>query len=382
MDKHPRVDSHPIQFVDLKRQYSEHREELEQAVLRALARGDYILGEDTRLFEQEFAEFLAPAEQLNCIGVADGTDALHLALLAVGIQPGDEVIVPANTFIASVLAISNCGAKPVLVDCDPEYYTIDVNKVERAITRKTKAILPVHLYGHPADMDALMEIARAHNLFVIEDTAQAHGAKYKGRTCGTIGDAGCFSFYPGKNLGAYGDGGAVVTRDSRLAETLCLLRNYGQRRKYVHDLKGFNSRLDTVQAAILRVKLKYLADWNQKRVHAASRYSELLVDSKLQTPKVAPWANPVWHLYVVATENRDALQLHLSNAQIYTGIHYPIPIHRQAAYADLGYSLGDFPVAEYASNHILSLPLFPEIREDEISTVVSEITKGLESGSR
>ena len=355
-----------IQFVDLLRQYHDLNPEMDAAILRAVGRGDYVLGEDLREFEKEFAAF---NDIPFCLGVGDGTDALHIALLALGVGAGDEVIVPANTYIASVLAISNTGARPVLVDCEPDFYEMDVRAVERALTPRTKAIMPVHLYGHPADMDAILRIARDRKLFIVEDTAQGHGATCSGRICGTIGDIGCFSFYPGKNLGAYGDGGAVVTRNPALAEKVALLRNYGQKVKYVHTLKGFNSRLDTVQAAILRVKLKHLARWNEQRRLAAARYGELLAGAKLGLPKVAAWANPVWHLYVVQTPDRARLQEALNAEGIQHGIHYPIPIHLQEAYRDLGHTTGSFPVAEALASRILSLPMFPEIREDELERV-------------
>ena len=360
-----------IQFVDLLRQYHDLKPEIDAAMLCAVGRGDFILGEDTREFEKEFAAF---NDVPHCIGVGDGTDALHLSLLALGIGPGDEVIVPAHTFIASVLAISGTGARPVLVDCDADFYTMDPRAVERALTPRTKALLPVHLYGHPADMDPLLEIAKDRNLSVVEDTAQGHGATYKGRLCGTMGDVGCFSFYPGKNLGAYGDGGAVVTRNGGLADKISLLRNYGQKVKYVHTMKGFNSRLDTVQAAILRVKLRHLAKWNDQRRSAAASYGRMLAGAKLAVPKVAPYANPVWHLYVIQTDDRPALQRALDAANIAHGIHYPIPIHLQEAYMDLGYAEGAFPVTEALAARILSLPMFPELRPAEIESVVRAIT--------
>ncbi|MBS0656738.1 MAG: DegT/DnrJ/EryC1/StrS family aminotransferase [Verrucomicrobia bacterium] len=358
----------PIQFVDLKRQYRNLQPEMDAAVLRALGRGDYILGEDTREFEKEYAQFIGAA---HCLGVGDGTDALHLALLAAGVGAGDEVIVQANTYIASVLAISLAGATPVLVDCDPETYNLDLAAVERALTPRTKALLPVHLYGQPADLDPLLAIARDRKLAVIEDVAQAHGAKYKGRTVGTFGDVGCFSFYPGKNLGAYGDGGAVVTNSPALAERLSLLRNYGQKVKYVHLVRGFNSRLDTVQAAILRVKLPHLARWNEQRRAAAALYTELLAGTRLVLPKVAPWAEPVWHLYVVQTDDRAGLQAALDAEGIQHGIHYPVPVHLQEAYRDLGHREGSFPVTEAMAPRLLSLPMFPEITEEEVRRVAA-----------
>ena len=272
-----------IQFVDLNRQYLSLKAEIDEAILRS-GRGDYILGEDTLEFEKEFAAFLGVP---HCIGVGDGTNALHLTLRTMGIGAGDEVILPANTFIATALAVSNAGATPVLVDCERKFYNIDVSAIEAAITPRTKAIIPVHLYGQPADMDPILQIARARKLRVIEDAAQAHGATYKDRPCGSIGDAGCFSFYPGKNLGAYGDGGAIVTRDALLAEKIRHLRNWGQKEKYVHTEKGYNSRLDTVQAAVLRVKLRRLREWNQRRRNAAAQYTALLKDAGLTLPNVA-----------------------------------------------------------------------------------------------
>ena len=357
-----------IQFVDLVRQYQNLKPELDAAMLRVAGRGDFILGEDVREFEKEFAAF---NQVPFCIGVANGTDALHLALLALGIGTGDEVIVPANTFIASVLAISQTGARPVLVDCEPDYSTLDVKAVERALTPRTKAIMPVHLYGHPADMDPLLQIAKQRKLFIIEDAAQAHGATYKGRLCGTMGDIGCFSFYPGKNLGAFGDGGAVVTRNAQLAEKVSLLRNYGQKVKGLHSIKGFNSRLDTVQAAILRVKLKHLANWNEQRRAAAARYGRLLSGTQLGLPKVAPWASPIWHLYVVQSDDRPRLQQALDAANISHGIHYPVPVHLQECYRELGHGPGSFPVAETLASRIVSLPIFPEITEEELQRVAA-----------
>lgn len=345
---------------------------MDAAILRAVGRGDYILGHDTREFEKEFAAFNGAP---YCLGVSDGTDALHLALLALGLGPGDEVIVQANTFIASVLAISCTGAKPVFVDCEPEFSQIDVRAIERALTPRTKAIMPVHLYGHPADMDPILEIARTRKLFVVEDTAQGHGATYKGRICGTMGDIGCFSFYPGKNLGAYGDGGAIVTRDPDLAEKISLLRNYGQKVKYHHASRGYNSRLDTVQAAVLRVKLPHLARWNEQRRAAAARYQSLLGSSNLTLPNTAAWANPVWHLYVVQTDDRNGLQARLTADNISHGIHYPVPIHLQEAYRELGHKQGDFPTAEHLAGRILSLPIFPELTEDEQKRVAHSILR-------
>jgi dTDP-4-amino-4,6-dideoxygalactose transaminase len=357
-----------IQFVDLQAQYRGIQAEVDEAVRRVLSRCEFILGEDVRLFEEEFAAFCGAP---HCVSVANGTDALHLALLACGVGPGDEVITCAHTFIATVLAIAQTGARPVLVDCDPRSYTIDVTRIERALTPRTKAIMPVHLYGQPADMDPILDLARQRRLFVIEDAAQAHGAEYQGRRCGTMGDAAGFSFYPGKNLGAYGDGGAVVTTRPDLAEKVWLLRNYGQKVKYEHTCKGFNSRLDTLQAAILRVKLRRLEAWNEARRVAAARYDRLLAGSGLVLPHVEPYAKPVFHLYVVQTPDRQKLQASLDAAQVSHVIHYPVPVHLQPAFADLGYARGRFPVCEALAPKIISLPMFPEITEAQQARVAA-----------
>ncbi len=302
-----------------------------------------------------------------------GTSALELALRAFDIGPGDEVITAANTFIATALAVSYVGAKPVLVDADPQTHTLDVACVRDAITPRTRAIIPVHLYGHPADMDPLLALARENSLIVIEDACQAHGARYKGQRVGSLGHAAAFSFYPAKNLGAYGDAGAVVTNDPKIDEKLRMLRNYGSREKYVHDMQGFNRRLDTLQAAVLRVKLKYLDQWNEARRAHAARYAELLADSGVAAPQAADYAEPIWHLYVIRSQARDALRKHLTQRGIATGIHYPIPIHEQAAYADLGYKRGTFPVTERASDEILSLPMYAELTDAQIGQVAQAI---------
>jgi dTDP-4-amino-4,6-dideoxygalactose transaminase len=357
-----------IPFVDLQTQYQTLKAEIDAAIGAVLTRGDFILGGDVGKFEEEFAAFCGVT---HCLGVANGTDALKLALEACGIGSGDEVITTAHTYIATALAISQCGATPVLVDCEPDYMLIDTSKIESAITPKTKAILPVHLYGQSADMDPIMEIARRHKLIVLEDACQAHGATYKGRTCGSIGDIAAFSFYPGKNLGAYGDGGAVTTNNDELADRVKLLRNYGQRVKYEHLVKGGNSRLDTVQAAVLRVKLRHLADWNLKRANGAAMYGMALAGTHLTLPRVAPWGTHVFHLYVVRTKDRAGLMTSLDAANSQHGIHYPIPIHRQAAMADLGYGAGRFPVAEELAPEILSLPMFPEISQAQIDRVAA-----------
>lgn len=359
-----------IPFVDLAAQYRSIRSDVDAAMAGVLSRGDFILGQDVRLFEQEFAAYCGAT---HCLGVASGTDALRIALQACGIGRGDEVITTAHTFIATVLAIAETGATPVLVDCDPVYGLIDVSQIEGAITPRTKAILPVHLYGQAADMDPILEIARAHGLVVVEDACQAHGALYKGRRCGAIGDIGTFSFYPGKNLGAYGDGGAVTTSRADLADRVTLLRNYGQRVKYEHLEKGGNSRLDTLQAAVLRVKLRHLDDWNASRRRAAASYGRALADTGLGLPQVVPYGTHIFHLYVVRTPDRAGLQRRLDAAKVQHGIHYPIPVHRQKAMADLGYGEGRFPVAEALAPQTLSLPMFPELSDAQIERIASVI---------
>jgi dTDP-4-amino-4,6-dideoxygalactose transaminase len=357
-----------IHFVDLQVQYQLLKPEIDAAIAKVCQRGDFILGEEVKLFEEEFAAF---CQARRCVAVANGTEALHLALLACGVGAGDEVITCAHTFIATVVAIHASGATPVLVDCDPRYYTIDPVQIERAITPRTKAIIPVHLYGQPADMDPILDIARRHKLFVLEDACQAHGAEYKGRRCGSIGDLAAFSFYPGKNLGAYGDAGAVTTSRPDLAERVGLLRNYGQKVKYEHSCVGFNSRLDTMQAAILRIKLRRLEQWNEARRQAAAKYGQRLAHAGLVLPEVAPWAKHVFHLYVVQTPDRKKLQTALDHDAISHGIHYPIPVHLQPAFAHLGYQPGSFAVCETLAPKILSLPMFPELDDPQIQRVTT-----------
>lgn len=358
--------SKKVQFVDLGAQHASIAADVEQAMANVIARTAFILGDEVRQFEADFAAF---CDVEHAIGVDSGTSALELALLALGIGSGDEVITAANTFIASALAITATGATPVLVDCDPDTYNIDPTKIEAAITERTKALLPVHLYGQPADMDPILEIARRHDLFVVEDSAQAHGARYKGRRAGSMGHAAAFSFYPAKNLGAYGDGGMVVTNDAETADRLQMLRNYGQRKKYHHDSIGFNRRLDTIQAAVLGTKLPHLDGWNASRRKLADRYAELLAGMPLELPVVPEWAEPVFHLYVVRVDDREALQAHLQDAGVFTGIHYPVPIHLQPAYASLGYKPGDFPVTEAYAPRILSLPMYPELPPADLDIV-------------
>ncbi len=355
-----------IQFVDLVAQYQQIKTEVDAAMAAVCARGDFVMGQDVKLFEQEFSAF---CKTPHCVTVANGTEALKLALLACGIGAGDEVITCTHTFIATVSAIHQTGARPVLVDCDSRYYTIDPAQVERAITPRTKAIIPVHLYGQPADMDPILEIARRRKLYVVEDACQAHGAEYKGRRCGTMGDIAAFSFYPGKNLGAYGDGGAVTTTRADLAERVWVLRNHGQKVKYEHMVKGFNSRLDTLQAVVLRVKLRRLEQWNEARRQAAAKYDQLLAGKGLATPKVAPYSKPVFHLYVVQVPDRQKQQAAFDAANVSHGIHYPIPVHLQPAFADLGYKAGSFPVTEALASKIISLPMFPELTDNQIEQV-------------
>jgi len=358
-----------VPFVDLRAQYKSLISEVQQAIAAVLERGDFILGEEVSLFEEEFAVYCGVTQ---AIGVDSGTSALELALRAFDIGPGDEVITAANTFIASALPISYTGATPVLVDTDPQTYTMDVSLLENSITEQTKAVIPVHLYGQPADMDPIMEIARKYGLVVIEDACQAHGAKYKGKRVGSLGHAAAFSFYPAKNLGAYGDGGMVVTNDERVAKSLQMLRDYGQREKYHHEVLGYNHRLDTLQAAVLRVKLKHLDAWNAARRQHAQLYGELLAHSPVVLPTEAD-AEPVYHLYVIRVEHRDALRAYLRDKGIATGIHYPIPVHLQPAYRDLGYEKGSFSVTEEYAEQVLSLPMYAELTPGSIEYVAEAI---------
>jgi dTDP-4-amino-4,6-dideoxygalactose transaminase len=356
-----------IAFLDLKAAYVELNEELDAACRRVMESGWYILGQEVRAFEQQFAAYCG-AE--HCVGVGNGLEALHLILRAHGIGSEDEVIVPANTYIATWLAVSHAGAKPLPVEPDKRTYNISPEFIEAAITPRTRAIIAVHLYGQPADMDPLKEIAHKHDLRVIEDAAQAHGARYKGRRVGTLGDAAGFSFFPSKNLGAVGDGGAVVTNDAELADKVRVLRNYGSRVKYYNEVKGFNSRLDELQAALLRVKLVKLDEWNARRRALAAQYLEALRDiPDLTLPYVPEWAEPVWHLFVVQHPQRDALQKHLVGAGIGTLIHYPIPPHLSDAYADEGWVAGDFPITEIMAGRTLSLPIGPHLPSSDFFSI-------------
>lgn len=359
-----------IPLLDLSAQYASIKHEVDEAMARVVAKSDFILGADVEQFEAEFADY---CETKHCVGVDSGLSALELVLRAWGIGPGDEVITAANTFIATALAISNTGATPVLVDVDPHTHNIDPEAMRSAITSRTKALVPVHLYGAPAEMDAINAIAAQYDLAVLEDACQAHGARYKGNRAGSLGHAAAFSFYPGKNLGAYGDGGAIATNDAALARQLRAMRNYGQQSKYVHCTKGFNRRLDTLQAAVLRVKLRYLDHWNAMRDHHARSYGELLFGSSITLPYVPADTRSSWHLYVVRSPFRGAIQAHLEDHGIATGMHYPTPIHLQAAYADSGYRKGDFPVTERLANEILSLPMYPELNKPLLERIVEAV---------
>ena len=359
-----------IPFVDLKAQYKSIAGEVDAAMHAVVERGDFILGKDVELFEQEFAAYCGAG---YAVGLDTGISALELALRALGIGPGDEVITVSHTFIATVSAISFTGATPVFVDIRPDTYTIDTSQIEAAVTTRTRAILPVHLYGQPADMDEILAIARKHHLAVVEDACQAHGARYKDRPVGALGDAGCFSFYPGKNLGAYGDGGALVTNDRTLADRLRMLRNYGQRQKYHHEFLAYNRRLDTLQAAVLRVKLPYLERWNEARRRAAHAYDERLAGVRdVEVPQAAANRSHVYHLYVIEHPHRDALlqELHARNVQ--AGLHYPIPVHLQPCYAGLETRFA-LPVTEAAAERVLSLPMFPELNAEQIDRVCTTV---------
>lgn len=360
-----------IPLVDLQAQYRAIQADIDAALLGVVRRGDFILGAAVREFEEAFARFVGTR---HCVGVASGTDALFLGLRALGVGPGDGVLLPANTFIATALAVSYAGAAPVLADVDPLSCTLDVAKARRNLPAGLKAVLPVHLYGQPADMEAVLDLAREKGLLVIEDAAQAHGAAHRNGRCGTFGAAAGFSFYPGKNLGAYGDGGAVCTDDDALTDKLRRLRNWGSTVKYVHPVQGFNSRLDTLQAAVLAVKLRHLARWNEQRRRVAAWYGEALAPlaGEVELPREAPWAaEHVYHLYVVRLRraDRDAVLKRLQAAGVGAGIHYPIPIHRQEAYAGLGLGEGSFPVTEDLARRILSLPLYPEMSREQVGAV-------------
>ena len=359
-----------IPLVDLQAQYRSIKPEIDRAVGRVLESGRFVLGEEVLAFEQEFATF---SEAQHGIAVNSGTSALHLALLAAGVGRDDEVITVPFTFVATVAAIRYTGATPVFVDVEPRSLTMDVGRLEAAITGRTRAIIPVHLYGQAADMDPIMDIARRHGLVVIEDAAQAHGAEYRGHRVGGIGDLACFSFYPGKNLGAYGEGGLVTTSNPTYARTIRMLRDWGEETRYHHVVQGFNYRMDAIQGAILRVKLRHLPAWTERRRAHAARYDDLLAHGPVRRPESLPDRHHVYHLYVVRTRRRADLQEALGARGIGTGIHYPIPVHLQKAHADLGYGAGDFSCAEEAAAEVLSLPLYPELpvaaQDDIVATV-------------
>lgn len=363
-----------IPLLDLKAQYETIRSEIERAVAGVLDSGQFILGPNVAAFEKEMAAYCGAS---HGVGVASGTDALHLALLAAGVNPGDEVITTPFTFIATVEAVSHVGADPVFVDIDPATFNLDAGQIESKINDKTRAIIPVHLYGQPAEMTEIVRLAKAYNLKVVEDCAQAIGAVYKGQKVGSIGDAGCFSFFPSKNLGGYGDGGMVMTNDAELARRLKALRAHGSRRKYEHEMIGFNSRLDELQAAALRVKLRYVDGWNAKRAEKASLYNRLLAEAKnLETPPMAADHTHVYHVYTVRIKTgRDEIRHGLAEAEIASAVHYPIPVHLQDAYRHLGLKSGSYPNSERAAKEVLSLPLYPELSDSQIKTVASVLNR-------
>jgi len=368
-----------VPYLDMKTQYEQLRGEIEPKVAEVMASGAFILGEELRLFEEEFAAY---CNAKYAVGIASGTDALFLALLALDVGPGDEVITTSNTFIATALAISFTGAKCVFVDTEEDTCNLDPAKIEAAITDKTKVIMPVHLYGQPADMDPILDIAKRHGLKVVEDSCQAHGAEYKGKRCGGIGDIGCFSFYPSKNLGAFGDGGIAVTNDEGLFEKLKLLRDYGRKSKYEHIMKGRNSRLDNLQAAILRIKLRHLDGWNDARIKNAEYYNELFsgVGDAVITPTKKDYARHIYHLYVIRTKKRAELIEAMKSEGIQILVHYPEPIHLQEAYKDLGGKKGDLPVSEKLCDEAMSLPMYPEMSREQVEYVAEKLRTCL--GSR
>jgi dTDP-4-amino-4,6-dideoxygalactose transaminase len=366
-----------VPFLDLKTQYQSIKAEVDDAVQKVFTDAAFVLGPQVEEFEKNFAKFI---ESEQSVGVANGTDALRLAYEALGIGAGDEVIIPSHTFVATAIGVMEAGARPVLVDADPDTFLIDYSKLEKAVTPRTKAICPVHLYGRACDMDQVMGFAKKHNLKVVEDTAQAHGARWKGKRVGSFGDIGCFSFYPGKNLGAYGDGGGIVTNDERLFRQVRKLRNYGSEIKYQHPEKGMNSRLDTVQAVVLNIKLKHLADYNRKRWEAAQKYDQLLskhASEGLKLPDIRSADEHVFHLYVIQVDNRDQVIQDLAAKGVSTVVHYPNPYHLQGGYKKLGYKQGDFPVTEQISSRIVSLPIYPEISDEQIQYVCASLLEVL-----
>ena len=359
-----------IPYLDLKAQYRSIKEEVRQAVDSVLENTQYVLGPEVAAFEEEFAAFSGAR---HGVGVNSGTSALHVALLAAGVGPGDEVITVPFTFVATVQAIRYTGARPVFVDIDPRSFTMDPDALEGAITSRTKAVVPVHLYGQAADMDPIVAVARRHGLIVIEDACQAHAAEYKGRRVGSLGDIACFSFYPGKNLGAYGEGGIAVTSDAARAHTMRMLRDWGQEQRYHHVMQGFNYRMEGLQGAILRVKLRHLETWTEARRSRAALYDQLLDSAGVVTPMEMAYARHVYHVYAVKSSDRDGLQRVLSERGVHTGLHYPIPVHLQPAHRDLGYREGQFAHSEAAAREVLSLPLYPELSTEMIEEVALAI---------
>ncbi len=356
-----------VPFLELKRQYHSIKSEVDGAIKETLENGSFILGEKVTEFENAFARY---CNAKSCLSVGSGTEALHIALRALGVGPGDEVIIPSHTFIATGLAVWYTGAKPVFADIDPETYCVSPESIKKAISPRTKAIMPVHMYGQYADMDAINELARKRSVAVVEDAAQSHGAEYKGKRK-VLGTVACYSFYPTKNLGAYGDGGAIVTDDADIAGKITMLRNYGQKKKYEHTMKGFNSRLDEIQAAILIAKLKHLDGWIEKRRKIASEYNKLLSSTNLGTPVEAKYGKHAYYLYVIRSKDRDELQKHLEKNGIGSMIHYPIPIHKQEAFSD--YNSQRLPDTEKAAEEVISLPMFPELTAEEVKTVAEAV---------
>lgn len=376
-----KINKKMIPFLDLNAPYIELKNDIDEAIARVLNSGWYIGGVETESFENEYATYCGAK---YCVGVANGLDALHLSLLAMGVGPGDEVIVPSNTYIATWLAVSQCGAIPVPVEPIVGTYNIDPTLIEAVISPKTKVILPVHLYGQPADLDPILAIAKKHGLYVLEDGAQAHGAEYKGQRIGAHGDAVAWSFYPGKNLGAMGDGGAITTNNQEIAKKIRALGNYGSSQKYIHEIKGFNSRLDPLQAAILRTKLKHLDRWNDRRKIISNQYLNGIKNSKLILPIVPAWADPVWHLFVVRHSSRDIFQNYFSGLGVSTLIHYPIPPHLQGAYAEFNIPKGALPLAESMADQILSLPIDPYLTDAQVNKVINislEVSAGINEAS-
>jgi dTDP-4-amino-4,6-dideoxygalactose transaminase len=361
-----------IPFLDLKAQYQQIKPEIDAAVLQAIESMQLVLGPEVAAFEESFASYCGVK---HCVAVNSGTSALHLALLAAGIGPGDEVITVSLTFVATTAAVLYTGATPVFIDVDPVTWTMDPGLIEAAITPRTKAILPVHLHGLMADMDPIMAVARHHKLVVIEDAAQAHGAEYKGRRAGAIGDLGCFSFYPGKNLGAYGEGGAVVTDQGEFARRISLLRDWGQEAKYDHILPGYNYRMDGIQGAVLNVKMNYIEAWTEARRAVASYYDRLLEKFPCSRPAPPPHSRHVYHVYAVGLAQREEARRVMQAAAIGIGIHYPVPVHLQRAYANLGYAAGDLPITELLTNQFLSLPIYAELQPEQVSEVVQKLKK-------